>query len=294
MGPYIVGDNGPKADSTSGDSLKTDQSRLTYSFDHNGDHFLLIDTDPVGRDWRVPYHWIRADVDSARNRGTRHLFAIGHKPAYPGPAAPTDGLALYPANRDSFWSVLETGRCEAMIASHVHSWQKSQPHAGKTWQIVAGNGGSQWDSIWVEYQKPAAPYQGWTLVKVKGASVKVESWGHDVSNADYWQAVPGNPTALKDSADITWGSVPVGIRHRLSEASTFGVARTGDLLLLVWNGDAATSPSADLLDAAGRSLRKVGFERGRALVDLSSLVPGSYLLSLRTADLRESHAVVVR
>jgi hypothetical protein len=36
------------------DSLATDQSKLSYSFDFHGSHFAIINTDPVGRDAHAP------------------------------------------------------------------------------------------------------------------------------------------------------------------------------------------------------------------------------------------------
>jgi len=299
MADYIVGSNGPAADSTSGDSLTTDQSKLTYSFDYNGDHFILIDTDPVGRDWRVPVKWIDADASKARTAGARHIFAIGHKPAWPGPATPTDGLALYPANRDAFWTSLEANHVEAMFASHVHSWQKIQPHANKTWQIIAGNGGSQWDSIWVEYQKPAATYQGYTLVKVDSlGSVKVESWGHDVDNATYFMAVPGTPTTLKDSVDVTWGSLATNLAPRTVSKTGFVIAQNGPQLAMSWTGRSNSTPEATLRAIDGRKIATFRFaseqDRWIGLADVSNLVPGSYVLELLAGTSQESHAIIVR
>jgi len=298
MSDYIVGSNGPVADSTSGDSLVTDQSRLTYSIDHDGDHFLLMDTDPVGRDWRVPYHWVRDDIDTARAHGARHVFVIGHKPAWPGPAAPTDGLAQFPANRDSFWTILEDRHVEAMLASHVHSWQKAQPHAGKTWQIIAGNGGSQWDSVWVVWQQPAAPYQGYTLVRVTGDSVKVESWGHDVDNATYSVAHPELPTVLKDSADITWGSVLTTSTRARAAAGLFTFARSGSLFAVLCPA-ARARPTATVATADGKVALRGRFAREEgswsARLDLSRLARGTYALTVSVPGaVPESRTIVVR
>jgi len=300
MKDYIVGSNGPGIDSTHGDSLSTDQSQLTYSIDHNGDHFVLMDTDPVGRDWRVPTNWLDTNISGARNRGARHIFAIGHKPAYPGPATPTDGLAQYPANRDTFWNILERNHVEAMLASHVHSWQKIQPNPGKTWQIIAGNGGSQWDSIWVVYQLPASTYQGYTLVKVASSgTVKVESWGHDVENPTYYAAHPERPTVLKDSADITWGSIaPTGLLGARHSAAGFALAQNGVLLAVLWNGARSSQPVAQILSVDGRMLSSARLASGPTgwfgKVDLSTLTPGSYVLRLNAGDAQESHAILVR
>src|SRR5207302_1310014 len=64
----------------------------------------------TGSDWKAPTNWIRADVTAARAAGAKHVFAIGHKPAYSAPAGSLDGLAKYPAARDLFWSALLAAR----------------------------------------------------------------------------------------------------------------------------------------------------------------------------------------
>ena len=107
MAPYIIGSNGPAADSTHGDSLRTDQSKLTYSFNYKTDHFVMLNTDPVGRDGRVPTQWISSNIAAAKGASARHVFLVGHKPAYAGTKTATldDGLAKFPANRDAFWKL---------------------------------------------------------------------------------------------------------------------------------------------------------------------------------------------
>jgi hypothetical protein len=207
---------------------------------------------------------------------------------------------MYPANRDAFWNILETTHVEAMFASHVHSWQKLQPNPGKTWQIIAGNGGSQWDSIWVVYQLPAATYQGYTLVKLASAgTVKVESWGHDVDNATYYMAHPELPTTLKDSADITWGSIlTTGLTSARRSKAGFALAQNGTLLAVVWNGTSSTTPQAQIVSLDGRKLATSSLAYASTgwygKVDLSKLTPGSYVLRLRAGADSESHAIIVR
>ena len=93
MAPYISrGGNGPTAGGA--DGLATDQSKLTYSFDFKDAHFVALNTDPVGKDWHVPTAWVTSDLAAAKSRGVKHIFAIGHKPAYPYPTVPTDGLSF--------------------------------------------------------------------------------------------------------------------------------------------------------------------------------------------------------
>ena len=196
MAAYIRGSNGPTAGGA--DQLQTDQSRLTYSFDYRGTHFVIIDTDPVGADGTVPATWIAADVAAAHAAGAAHIFAISHKPAYPSPLSADGGLAV-PANRDALWTALESGHAEAMLSAHNHLWFKTRPN--RTWQIVAGNGGSLLESG----VTGADAYFGFTVVSV-GARVSVTSYGRDVPAAGYLAPAPvaQYPTTIRDTADVTW------------------------------------------------------------------------------------------
>jgi hypothetical protein len=221
MAPYIAGSNGPAANPDAGagaDKLQTDQTKLDYSFDFKGTHFVIVDTDPVGADWTVPVNWISADVSAARSAGAKHIFAIGHKPAYGWPGAPTDSLLgkgnmpvdYYRGLRDQFWSVLESNQAEAMFAAHNHLWYKQRPN--KTWQIIAGNGGSALEGTVGTGDAgvnggPLYPaYFGFTVVNVATTGVTVTSYGRDVPSAGYWAPAPEStfPTTVRDTQDITW------------------------------------------------------------------------------------------
>jgi hypothetical protein len=202
MADYIIGNNGPVATGLvpGTDSLITNQSELTYSFDHKGSHFVMLDTDPVGRDSRVPNYWINQDISAARANGAKHIFAFGHKPAYPSVLTPTDGLVAYLYQRNVFWNIMESNQCEAMFAAHNHLWEKQQPNAGKTWQIIAGNGGSSLQAGTLN------PYFGYTLVNVyTNGQVTAASYGRDLNSTNYSYAADQNPTTLRDTTNITFG-----------------------------------------------------------------------------------------
>lgn len=259
MAPYILGNNGPTADSTHGDSMKTDQSKLTYSFNFKGDHFVMLNTDPVGRDWRVPTLWVGSDLATARLSGARHIFLIGHKPAYPGinTATLNDGLAKYPVNRDAFWSVLESNQSEAMFAAHVHVWDKIQPHANKTWQIIAGNGGSQVESTWVANLSPKPAYHGYTLINIyTNGKVDVLSKGHDIDNGNtkYFLDAATAPTTLRDSVEIS-GAGAVGIKKNSASSGDKPSIRLGKSIDLK-NGEMTILLPSGYYHVNGRGLIK--------------------------------------
>ncbi len=205
MFDYLAANNGPVVTGLTpgSDSLTTDQSKLSYSFDYKNDHFVILNTDPVGRDAVASYKWAGDDIAKARAAGVRHVFAIGHKPAYTGHFKTTaDGLEVLPAQRDSLWKVFETHQVDAFFSAHVHAADSIQPHAGKTWQVIAGNGGSLVETL---FQNSPNGYFGYTVVNVYSSNrVNVRSMGRDavMTASAYLNPTPSNPTTQRASYDI--------------------------------------------------------------------------------------------
>lgn len=206
MAPYIKGSNGPGVGGA--DGLITDQSKLTYSFDSNGDHFIIINTDPVGKDGITSYNWIKNDLQQAEANHARHIFAFGHKPAYSSPVTPQGGLDAPAtlAQRDSLWKYLEKYNCEAMFSAHEHLWDSIHPHTGKTWQVINGDGGSRVEPAWVG---PGKQYYGYTLVNLyTDKKVNVMGLGRNTSmgttagQAPYPINEDANPTTIRNNFDI--------------------------------------------------------------------------------------------
>jgi hypothetical protein len=129
------------------DGLTTDQSQLSYSFDVDNSHFVVVNTDPVGRDNTAPSTWLASDLAAAASRGAKHFFVFGHKPAYTyyfGTSIPPNpgvaGLDNVPASRDAFWRVIEQYGA-TYFCGHEHVFEMSQPK-GAAWQVMVGSGGS--------------------------------------------------------------------------------------------------------------------------------------------------------
>lgn len=200
--PFILGNNGPNIGGE--DSLITDQSRLTYSFNFKDAHFVILNTDAVGRESRVPFNWISSDVSAAKATGIKHIFAIGHKPAFPYNYAKggDNGLNIFEWNRDKFWTILENNQADAMFSAHNHLYRRLKPN--RTSMIIAGNGGSTLETTDV---KNSEQYFGFTIVTIlKSGKVIVKSMGRDVPSAGYLATASSSkyPTTVRDSADITW------------------------------------------------------------------------------------------
>ncbi len=199
LAPYIRGENGPHAGGP--DTLETDQSRLTYSFNYRDTHIVILNTDPVGQDAQVPVNWLRNDLAQARKDSAKHIFVIGHKPAWGFDGA----LGIDGEYRDAVWDALETNHVEAMLASHFHVFSAFEPHPGKTWMVIAGNGGSPLE----KYLSPDEQYYGFTLVTVyKDGRVIAKSYGHNFPprKEGYAEPTPAAiyPLTVRDSVDITW------------------------------------------------------------------------------------------
>ncbi len=199
MSPYILrGGNGPKPHTGDPDGLHTDQSNLTYSFDYNDAHFVVISTDPAGLDSDPPGNWIAADITAAHNNpATKHIFAIGHKPAFAYDGG-TDGLSKIPANRDLIWNALDNTHAEGMLSAHNHTYKAFRP-TNKSWMVIAGNGGSSLETT-------APRFYGFTVVQIlKSGTVIERTYGRDFGSS-YNDPCPAStyPTTVRDSNIISW------------------------------------------------------------------------------------------
>jgi hypothetical protein len=175
------------------DNLATDQTKLSYSFDFHGSHFVIINTDPVGKDAHAPVNWLASDLEAARTRGIPHSFVFGHKPAFtyyygataigPLPATPS-GLDNDPVNRDLFWNVIEQYQA-TYFCGHEHIFNMSQPRlaqGGRSWQILVGSGGSPFDAAPTDttINPQTDRTYAWATVKVyAGGKVRITAYGFD-------------------------------------------------------------------------------------------------------------------
>jgi len=181
-----VGDNRLAAD-----GLITDQSKLSYSFDFKGSHFVVINTDPVGKDAHAPTNWLAADLAAAQSHGARHFFVFGHKPAYTYyygqntqlPVTPS-GLDNDVASRDAFWDVIEQYGA-IYFCGHEHIFNLMKPRAqlgGRSWQILVGSGGSPFEAkpSDITVNPNTDRDYAWATVKVyRNGKVKLTAYGFD-------------------------------------------------------------------------------------------------------------------
>jgi hypothetical protein len=183
--------NGPTGAPPNADELADDQSKISYSFDDHGNHYVVLNTDtwstadagagdaPLG--W-VPMAWLTADLQAAQaNVGTSNIFVFGHKPIV-SPAGATDSQDVI---NSVFTEPLEalldgTAKVRGYFCAHYHAWDaRTLPGSRGVYQIIAGNGGSTLDATW----NPPVTYFGFSEVRVhQSGKVGVVSYQRPVPN----------------------------------------------------------------------------------------------------------------
>ncbi|MCX7179137.1 MAG: metallophosphoesterase [Proteobacteria bacterium] len=169
------------------DGITTDQRQLSYSFDIDDVHLVVINTDPVGYDASAPVSWLAADFAAAKARGAKHIFVFGHKMAFtymPGRRKQESGFDVRKPLRDAFWDLVEEYQA-TYFCGHEHVFHASQPRkasGGKAWQVIVGSGGSPLSIKVEDSTNPADRMYAWADVTVyRSGRVHVVVQGFDES-----------------------------------------------------------------------------------------------------------------
>ncbi len=187
-------------------SSDTLDNRMTFSFTRHNVGFVVMNTDsynsptkkhPYGVEGMVPTQWIIDKVNEFQEDATiDHIFVLGHKPYYVAGKGETghDGLPAGPL----LWPALQKARVNSMLSAHKHDYQRWQPIndslGGGTYQVVAGNGGSE----------GKAPFFGFSTISImKSGKVNLNSVGFCIGDP-YTEAVPHHPTKPRDGVTLTW------------------------------------------------------------------------------------------
>ena len=187
-------------------SVDTLDNRLTFSFTRHNVGFVVMNTDsynpptkkhPYGVEGIVPTQWIINKVNEFQADATiDHIFVLGHKPYYVAGKGETghDGLPAGPV----LWPALQDARVNAMLSAHKHDYQRWQPIndslGGGTYQVIAGNGGSE----------GKAPFFGYSTISImKNGKVNLNSVGFCIGDP-YTEAVSHHPTLPRDIVTLTW------------------------------------------------------------------------------------------
>ena len=196
--------NGPTAAGANADALADDQSKLTYSFDEAGIHYVLLNTDTwttvpdaatgsTQLGW-IAMKWLAADLAAAQaSSAVEHIVVLGHKPIV-SPVGLTTSDEIINA---TFTAALEllldtTPKVRGYFCAHFHEWDaRKLPGNRGIYQIIAGNGGSEVETTFV------MPFFGFTEVRFH-QSGKVGVIHHDRPVPAPYNLFPALPATASD------------------------------------------------------------------------------------------------
>ncbi|MBI4961696.1 MAG: metallophosphoesterase [Desulfomonile tiedjei] len=208
LGDMLPGRGGPESD-----------FGLTYSFDMNGCHFVVLTAYTMSQKnsfSEETLEWLARDLSEAKARGLI-TFVASHPPAFPGGGHMWDSLPFFDPeytcdnlrgidrrkDRDRFWDLLKKNNVAAYFCGHEHQIQVQEVEG--VWHVVSAGlttrlyplNGSPWDKqrntilydgkfqnprasiIW-PWNETQKAYWGWCLVTVAGKKVTMEVFGSDV------------------------------------------------------------------------------------------------------------------
>jgi len=113
----------------------------TYSFSYANVHFIVLDEYVDHPDGRIEensalFNWTRSELENTDK--SLQIFVVGHEPAYPKHRHVGDSLDQFPADRDSFWKLLNDNSVEAYFCGHTHYYSMDDSHLNVA-QIDVGN-----------------------------------------------------------------------------------------------------------------------------------------------------------
>ena len=129
------------------DNLVDDQSRLNFSFNSGGVHFICLNTDTRAKDGRigsVPASWIAQEI----RKTTKPTFIFGHRNVADGITSKGDAPIESESGSKLIKAMQDSPNVIGYICAHVHAWDVSKVNGSNPWQIIAGNGGSSLEKNW--------------------------------------------------------------------------------------------------------------------------------------------------
>jgi len=215
--------NGPRPTKANPDRLVRNERDMTYSFDSDGNHFVIINTDTLSTEidpgtglpytgW-IPIHWIERDIAAAeKNPRVSAIIVIGHRPieaptyAPPAPGTTILDTAAYPWATRLSDALRKNRKVRAYLCSHSHAWEAFRLQQGKgVSQLLAGNGGAGLDAAW---QPEGGQYFGFSLLNIYQSGM--------ITVLDYGRALPPPPQQFFEDQPVPPQAAT--LRHQLTLA----------------------------------------------------------------------------
>ncbi len=114
--------------------------RLYFSFDHEGCHFIILDTEGLGQEGRIvgtQLQWLKQDL--AAHADAKFTFVALHRPLFPVDGHVGSSLDQYPRERDALHALFVQHGVDAVFAGHEHLYNY-QKKDGILYFITGGAG----------------------------------------------------------------------------------------------------------------------------------------------------------
>ncbi len=152
-----------------------------YSFDHKGNHFVVINScvcsDPtdVPDEWEGVIAFLKSDLHEARANGSEHILIFTHHPLFLDSPDEPDGYFVIPKTRRAvLLDIMKSNNVSAVFAGHVHR------------NILGSDGALQMvTSGAVGYPLGDDP-SGLRVVKVLDGSIEHKYFGFDDMPVSLW------------------------------------------------------------------------------------------------------------
>jgi len=137
---YIVVGNHEITSEKSESILKSIFGDLTYSFNHENAHFVILNTAVYKNFNRIDeaqLEWLKSDLEQ-NDKDIVYIF--GHSPAYPVSHHIGSSLDRYPAERDRLWGIFQEYGVDVYFCGHEHLYNRSIHD--DILQIITGGAGA--------------------------------------------------------------------------------------------------------------------------------------------------------
>ncbi|MWC29647.1 DNRLRE domain-containing protein [Paenibacillus sp. MMS18-CY102] len=100
--------------------------RSAYYYDYGNARFFVLNSDRTDANGKYVINsaqrtWLQSNL---QNNGKTHNFITFHVPAYPIGAHYGSSLDANPAERDAFWSVVDSNNVTAVLVGHEHNYNR--------------------------------------------------------------------------------------------------------------------------------------------------------------------------
>ncbi len=116
--------------------------KLYFSFNYEGCHFVILDSETIGADARVTgtqLAWLQQDLEAAQ--GARFTFVAMHRPLFPVDGNIGFSLDKHPKERDALHALFVKSGVDAVFHGHEHLYNH-QERDGIHYFISGGGGAS--------------------------------------------------------------------------------------------------------------------------------------------------------